>query len=161
MTTTMVHVRWMVRRDLPGVMAVESATGGVWAEEKFLESLRRRNCVGMVSEPMRGRDQPLTGFMVYELHRDRLKVLNFGATTDDVAEALFAKLLYKLCSHRREGLDVAALVRPEWMTGDVRALLAAPKPPYLPILADALEDAGCSERWLLDGLRSVLTASSE
>jgi hypothetical protein len=156
-TATRIHTRWAIKRDLPGILAVDAKTGGAWTEESILEALRRRNCIGMVAEMGRGRHEHLGGFFVYELHRDSVKVLTFatlpGEGAEEVASAMWAKLLYKLDSHRRIHLELSALVRPEWRTADVRALCSADDMPYLPIFADALEDAGCSERWILDALR--------
>ena len=46
-----VHIRWMIRRDMPEVLAIES--GGFanpWTEEDFIRCHRQRNCVNMVAE---------------------------------------------------------------------------------------------------------------
>ena len=46
MTTTALHTRWMICRDMPGVLAVEAAAGGDWGRETFLDALRQRNVIG-------------------------------------------------------------------------------------------------------------------
>jgi hypothetical protein len=156
-TATRIHTRWMIARDLPDVLAVDAATGGTWTREEMLRHLRRRNCIGMVADVGPRWREEIGGFFLYELVKGGLKLLTFavepGERADGVAGAMFTKLVYKLDSHRRIHLELSALVRPEWRTSDVRALCSADDMPYLPIFADALEDAGCSERWILDALR--------
>ena len=91
--------------------------------------------------------------MVYRLKRDRIELLKFATAAGwegrEAGAALFAKLVYKLASHRRQFIVVD--VRPEWRTADVRALASGISPP-LPILADALQEAGAPE-WVADVLR--------
>ena len=44
-----VHIRWMIRRDMPGVLEIEKLSFEYpWTEEDFIRCLRRRNCIGMV-----------------------------------------------------------------------------------------------------------------
>src|SRR5262245_54857976 len=72
---TAVHIRWMIRRDMPDVMVTERASFEyAWTEDDFLRCLRQRNCIGMVAE----RGDSVIGFMIYELHRTRLHLLNFA-----------------------------------------------------------------------------------
>lgn len=157
-TATLIHTRWLIKRDLVEVLAVDAETGRTWTEEKLLRHLRQHNCVGMVAELSSKRgEEYIGGFFLYAVQRRALKLLAFatlpGERAEEVASAMFAKLLYKLDSHRRMHLELSALVRPEWRTTDVRALCSADDMPYLPIFADALEEAGCGERWMLDALR--------
>jgi hypothetical protein len=164
------RTRWMIRRDLREVVAVENGTADSravdpWSEADFLRHLRQRNCIGMVSE----RGDEITGFVVYQLHRTHLSLLRFAAApgTDAGAE-LYAKLLYKLTNYQRDYItapgangEVTILagrslpdIRPEWLTYDVKALCADGEP-YTPILADALQDAGCDDACLLEALRDT------
>ena len=65
----------MIRRDMPEVMRTERASFEYsWTEDDFLRCLRQRNCIGMVAE----RGDSIIGFMIYELHKTRLHVLNFA-----------------------------------------------------------------------------------
>ncbi len=69
------HIRWMIRRDMSAVLAIENASFAFpWSEEEFLRCLRQRNCIGQVAE----KDDLVMGFMIYELHKYRLHVLNFA-----------------------------------------------------------------------------------
>ena len=70
-----VHIRWMIRRDMPEVLDIENdGFEFPWSEEDFIRCLRQRNCIGMVAE----HDERVVGFMIYELHKTRLHVLNFA-----------------------------------------------------------------------------------
>lgn len=107
MTATGPHVRWLTGRDMPEVLRVEALSfDQSWTEEDFLRCLRQRNCIGMVAEDA-GR---VVGFMVYELHRWHLAVLNFAVhparRRTGVGRVLVAKLVAKLASHRRERITL-------------------------------------------------------
>ena len=97
-----VHIRWMIRRDMPEVLAIEHASFEFpWCEEEFLRVLRQRNCIGMVAE----HGEKVVGFMIYELHKAKLQVLNFAVAPEfrrqGVGHQMVAKLAGKLSSHRR------------------------------------------------------------
>ena len=97
-----VHIRWMIRRDMPAVLATESRCFEfAWSEEDFIRCLRQRNCIGMVAEE----DDQVVGFMIYELHKNRLHILNFAVHPDHrrkgVGLAMISKLLGKLSQERR------------------------------------------------------------
>src|SRR4051812_39390158 len=97
-----VHIRWMIRRDMPEVLAIEHASFEFpWCEEEFLRVLRQRNCIGMVAEF----GERVVGFMIYELHKSRLHVLDFATHPEfrrtGVGRQMLAKLAGKLSSHRR------------------------------------------------------------
>jgi len=97
-----VHIRWMIRRDMPEVLDIErSGFEFPWAEEDFIRCLRQRNCIGMVAE----HDDRVVGFMIYELHKNRIHVLNFAVAADvqrcGVGSQMIAKLIAKLSAQRR------------------------------------------------------------
>jgi len=97
-----VHIRWMIRRDMPEVIATEDESFEFpWAEEDFIRCLRQRNCIGMVAE----HEDRVVGFMIYELHNTRIHVLNFAVASDyrrrGVGTQMVAKLIAKLSSQRR------------------------------------------------------------
>ena len=42
-----VHIRWMIRRDMPEVLAIESQSFEFpWSEEDFINCLRQRPALG-------------------------------------------------------------------------------------------------------------------
>ena len=97
-----VHIRWMIRRDMPEVLQTEQASFDyAWTEEDFLRCLRQRNCIGMVAEM----GEKVIGFMIYELHKAKLHILNFAVHPSHrragVGSQMIAKLISKLSSHRR------------------------------------------------------------
>jgi ribosomal-protein-alanine N-acetyltransferase len=97
-----VHIRWMIRRDMPEVLHTEQESFEfAWTEEDFLRCLRQRNCIGMVAE----QGEKVVGFMIYELHKNKLHILNFAVhpvcRRGGVGAQMVAKLISKLSSHRR------------------------------------------------------------
>jgi ribosomal-protein-alanine N-acetyltransferase len=99
---TRVHIRWMIRRDMPEVLAIEHASFEYpWCEEEFLRVLRQRNCIGMVAEY----GERIVGFMIYELHRNKIHVLDFATLPEfrrrGVGRQMILKLVGKLSAQRR------------------------------------------------------------
>lgn len=91
------HIRWMIRADMEAVYAIEQAAFEFpWQLEDFHRCLRQRNCIGMVAE----QGETVVGFMLYELHKTRLHLLNFAVRYTSrrqgvgrqMADALFGKL---------------------------------------------------------------------
>ena len=102
LTKTCVHIRWMIRRDMPAVLGIENKSFEFsWNEEDFIRCLRQRNCIGMVAEE----NDQVVGFMIYELHKNRLHILNFAVADESrrsgVGLAMVSKLLGKLSHERR------------------------------------------------------------
>ena len=98
-----VHIRWMIRRDMPEVLAIEHASHEFpWCAEEFLRVLRQRNCIGMVAE----HGERVVGFMIYELHKTRLHILNFavapGFRRHGAGAQMIEKLINKLSQQRRQ-----------------------------------------------------------
>lgn len=100
-----VHIRWLIRRDMAEVLEIEGLSFEFpWSEDDFLRCLRQRNCIGMVAE----HDDQIAGFMVYELHKTRLHVLNFAVhpllRRRGVGRQMVDKLAGKLSHQRRSRL---------------------------------------------------------
>ncbi|TWT92740.1 ribosomal-protein-alanine N-acetyltransferase [Stieleria varia] len=101
-TSVGVHIRWMIRRDMPAVLGIEqNCFEFAWTEKDFIRCLRQRNCIGMVAE----KDDEIVGFMIYELHKNRLHILNFAVhekcRRQGVGNAMCSKLFGKLSHERR------------------------------------------------------------
>lgn len=97
-----VHIRWMIRRDMAEVLDIErNSFEFPWFEEDFIRCLRQRNCIGMVAE----QGERVVGFMIYELHKTRLHILNFAVASESrrrgVGRQMIEKLVGKLSSQRR------------------------------------------------------------
>lgn len=102
LTTSKVSIRWTLRRDMPSLLAIEEDSFEFpWDEEDFLNCLRQRNVVAMVAE----RDDEVVGFMVYELHQNRIQLLSLAVHSEyrrqGVGRSLIAKLQDKLSPERR------------------------------------------------------------
>jgi ribosomal-protein-alanine N-acetyltransferase len=97
-----IHIRWMIRRDMPEVLNIEQGSFEFpWSEEDFIRCLRQRNCIGMVAES----ENRIVGFMIYELHKNQLHILNFAVRPDyrrrTVGRQMAEKLIGKLSQQRR------------------------------------------------------------
>ena len=72
-----------------------------WSEEDFTRCLRQRNCIGMVAELA----DSVVAFMIYELHRSRLHMLNFAVLRSHrrlgIGTQMMEKLVGKLTPDRR------------------------------------------------------------
>lgn len=104
---TQIHIRWMIRRDMQEVLQTETESFHVpWTEDDFLHCLRQRNCIGMVAEC----GDQVIGHVIYELHRNRLHILNLAIHPNNrrqhVGAQIMTKLIGKLSSHRRAKITV-------------------------------------------------------
>lgn len=104
---TMVHIRWMVRADMPAVLAIEHASfEHPWTEEDFLKNLRLRNIIGMVALD----GDRVVGYMVYELTKGKIVLLNMAVSPDRRREGagrqMVDKLIEKVSGPIRDTLTV-------------------------------------------------------
>lgn len=107
------HIRWMIRRDMPEVLAIEQASFEfAWAEDDFIRCLRQRNCIGMLAEiPVAGQQfGPIVGYMLYELHMKRLHLLTLAVHPEfrkqGIGRQMVEKLINKLSSQRRSRITL-------------------------------------------------------
>lgn len=96
------HIRWLIRNDMKDVLAIEKESfEWFWTEEEFIRCLRQRNCIGMVVEA----GDEICGFMVYEIHKNRIHILNFAVAEkyrrNGYGSAMVEKLVSKLNYQRR------------------------------------------------------------
>ena len=70
------NFRWLVRRDLPQVLAMDVGVNldDAWTEAEWIRHLRQKNIIGMVAE--RG-DEEVSGVCLFELRKTYLVVLKF------------------------------------------------------------------------------------
>lgn len=95
-----VHIRWMIRRDMPEVLEIEKDSFEFpWTEEDFIRCVRQRNCIGMVAEFK----EEIVGYMVYELHKSRVHLLSFATHPDFRYRSVGRQLVDKLKSKLRDG----------------------------------------------------------
>ena len=96
------YIRWITPKDCPIVLEIENnCFEFAWTEEEFTRCLRQRNCICMVAE----KDNEVVGFMIYELHANRIHLLNFAVHEDHrrqgVGKSMVSKLLDKLSHEYR------------------------------------------------------------
>lgn len=92
----MISPRWLIRRDLPEVMAIERENfGEPWSEEMFLSILARGNVIAMVLED---EDEAVVAYFVYEFHKRRINLLNLAVRKDRHRTGLGRKAIEKLIS---------------------------------------------------------------
>ena len=123
-----VHVRWMIRRDFQRVLDIEFESHEFpWHAWDFVRVLRQRNCIGMVAEaewpvdsgqwsvkkkntptahyPLTTDHSSIVGYMIYELDKTRIHVVNFTVAFEfrrrGVGAAMIATLIAKLHIQRR------------------------------------------------------------
>lgn len=102
------HIRWMIRRDMLDVKQIEHLCFGnhAWREGDFIHALRQRNTIGMVAE----RNGGIVGFMIYELHKNRLHIMDFAVHPEfqrsGVGRAMVGKLTLKLSADRRNRIMI-------------------------------------------------------
>lgn len=116
-----VDIRWMIRLDMPRVLEIErDSFEYFWDEQDFLDCLRLKNCIGMVAttgdrilpngDSEFGTASETRGFMIYELRKARLRILNFAVAPEvrreSVGKQMIAKLIFKLSQQRRTEIAV-------------------------------------------------------
>jgi ribosomal-protein-alanine N-acetyltransferase len=90
---------------MPTVKAIENeAFSCPWTDEDFARCNSNRNCIGMVAEV----GDKVVGYMFYELHKNRLHIINFALEAayrrQGVGRAMADKLISKLSFDRRNRL---------------------------------------------------------
>jgi len=99
---TQVHIRWMIRGDTPAVLNIEAASfENPWSEDELTRTLRHREVIGMVAELA----DEVVGVMIYELHKNRLHLINFAVAPhvrrQGIGSTMIEKLVSKLSHDRR------------------------------------------------------------
>jgi [ribosomal protein S18]-alanine N-acetyltransferase len=95
-----VHVRWLIRRDMPEVLDIESTSFEFpWSQEDFIACLQQRNCIGMVAEL----DGEVVGYIVYEMGRSEFHVLNLAVRPDVRRRGVGQQLIQKIVGKLRAG----------------------------------------------------------
>ena len=87
------NVRWLIRRDMAEVMAIENQLLGGWSEKKITQALRERNCIGVVAEAS---DGPIDGYMIYNLMPDHIAILRVAVNPRDQRCGIGRQLLQRV-----------------------------------------------------------------
>lgn len=91
--------RWLIRPDMESVLAIEERSFEFpWNKDDFLHHLSQRNCIGIVAED---RDGTVIAYAVYELHKQRIELLNFAVHPDHRLRKVGTSLMERLTSKLR------------------------------------------------------------
>lgn len=96
------YFNWMIRRDMPYVLALEKGqpvqSWDEWTEEDYIKHLRQRNEIAMVVRDSNDPDK-VFGCIVYRLKKDSLEILHIvlrpGDDQEDVLLLMLAKMVAK------------------------------------------------------------------
>lgn len=102
-----VPIRWLMRIDMPRVLAIESSCfEQVWTPKVFQSYLTDRRCIGMVAYDR----NKILGFMLYLLQPGRLELLRLAVDPKyralSVGSQMLEKLKGKLSQGRRESITI-------------------------------------------------------
>lgn len=103
-----VSIRWLIRKDMQEVLTIERKSFDYpRSEEELCSLLRQRHCIGMVCEDT---EERIPGFMMYELHRDRIKLVDIAVDPEfrlrGIGTQMIEKLVQKLQMQRRTEVEI-------------------------------------------------------
>lgn len=97
----------MVRTDLPEVIAIASQNSDPhWTEQELKTKVGMRNTIAIVAE----RNDMVVGMAVYELHPQRLHIINLVVSekyrNQGIGRAIVEKLISKLSEEKRNRITL-------------------------------------------------------
>lgn len=97
-----IQPRWLLRRDLPEVLAIERASfSAPWSECQFDGLLRRMECFGLVAEIPDG----VCGYLIGAIDREQVQLLNLAVAPrwrrHGIGSRLLTSLVDRLATPRR------------------------------------------------------------
>ena len=103
------NIRWMIRRDMSDVYAIDQHCTSPWKEVDFTDALSQRETIGMVIES----GDEVLGYMVYQLGEKQIMLVRIGVRKDHrragLGRLMIEKIKSKLSPAKRDTL--AAVVR--------------------------------------------------
>jgi ribosomal-protein-alanine N-acetyltransferase len=107
MTTLPVAIRFVIRRDVPVLAAIDAASfAAPWNEPVLTEHIGQSHCVGLAAEE----EGEVVAFVLYELQPARVVVLRLAVAPEfrrrGVGRQLIARLLWKVDAGRRTSLHL-------------------------------------------------------
>jgi ribosomal-protein-alanine N-acetyltransferase len=101
-TQSDILMRWLIRRDMPIVLEIESRSfRHPWTEEHFSGHINRDNAIGMVAT----HDSMVVGYTIYAIHTSYIEILNLATHPDyrrmSVGRTILNMLKRKLVFRRR------------------------------------------------------------
>lgn len=108
------HIRWMIRQDMPEVLAIAHASyTSPWLESDFVKVLRDRSNIGMVMDAGEPNKPGLVlAYMVYHLGKHRIDLLNMAVDPArrrrGIGRMMIDRLKGKMHPQRRSRLSASA-----------------------------------------------------
>lgn len=103
---TRTWLQWMMRHDLPEVLAIMAESDHGWSEDTLITMLMQPSCIGMVATD----GDKVVGFMVYALHKGRLEILHLAVAKAfrhrGIGKQMVTKLLRGLARSRRAAVTL-------------------------------------------------------
>lgn len=99
-------VRWLVRRDLDDVLRIERESfSHAWNAQDFREAMKIPSIIGMVADLQTKTSHQIVGYMLYEVRKQSLELLNLAVDTahrrTGAGRAMLLKITDKLRAHGR------------------------------------------------------------
>lgn len=101
---TDMEVRWMIRKDLPAAVRLDSdLSPHPWDHDEWIAALKERSCIGMVAV----RDGEVLAAMAYELRRGHVCLLKVVVNPDcsEATAALLERLREKISQTKRKYIE--------------------------------------------------------
>ena len=113
-TKTDLKIRGMIRADMQDVLDIEWLCFEFpWSKQDFIRTLKAKEVIGMVAEVGEKKNRQIIGYMIYDLYKGRIELLNLAVESSTwrcgVGRALIEKLKAKLSPKRRRA--ITAMVR--------------------------------------------------
>jgi ribosomal-protein-alanine N-acetyltransferase len=101
-----IYVRWLIRRDMPEVLAIENELPSPATEKEIIDCIRQRTMIGMVVEY----EGVVVGYMIYELLKEKLRIHQLAVAKSHrrkgCGTALVQKIARKLGDKNRTSIDI-------------------------------------------------------
>jgi ribosomal-protein-alanine N-acetyltransferase len=101
-----IYVRWLIRRDMPEVLAIENELPSPATEKEIIDCIRQRTMIGMVVEY----EGLVVGYMIYELLKEKLRIHQLAVAKSHrrkgCGTALVQKIIRKLGDKNRTSIDI-------------------------------------------------------
>ena len=108
------HIRWLIRRDMPEILDIENDVFPfAWSEDDFLAALRQRNIIGMTAELHTNAGFTVVGYMIYELHKGGIELLNLGVGRKHWRNGIGTRMVKRV-------IDKLSMQRRKWLQATVR-----------------------------------------
>jgi [ribosomal protein S18]-alanine N-acetyltransferase len=100
------EIRWMIRRDMDAVLAIEeSAFDYPWGEEEFVACLRQTNTIAAVCEI----GNEIAGYVVYEIQETKITIINLAVASKfrrNGFGTLILNWIIRKLSYRRSVIEI-------------------------------------------------------